>query len=201
MLPINRDSLRSQKGMTLLEIIVAIPIIAILSMAAATLLMNGIKSYRYTQLQAQGSYQVSNYLERVSRVVRGANDLVAVSSNSITFHGYFSPRDNVPDQIRYFIDANNNLSVGTIVATGTAPNYTYPAGNEKITLLISGLQNSPNTLFSFYDSSGNQLSGAFSISAVREIGIRLDINPDPKFLNNPITGQTRVSLRNLKTNL
>lgn len=193
---------RQPAGMTLLELIIVLPMVAILTIIIMVLIINSLKSYRYSQAQAQGSYQIANYLERVGRVVRGAFDVESADSKSLVMHAYFSPRDSVPDRIRYFVDTSGNLRVGTVVATGTAPNYTYNVASEQATTLLSNIKNDAGTpVFTYYDDNGNQLTGTITPSSVKEIGIRLDINPDPSVLKNNLTGQTRINLRNRKTNL
>lgn len=189
-------------GMTMLELIIVLPMITILTIILMTLIINSLKSYRYSQAQAQGSYQIANYLERVGRVTRGAIDIESADSKSLVMHAYFSPRDSVPDRVRYFVDNSGTLKVGTVVASGTAPNYTYNTGNEQVTVLLSNIKNDDTTpVFTYYDDNGNQLTGSITPASIKEIGIRLDINPDPSVLKSNLTGQTRINLRNRKTNL
>ncbi len=197
-----RPSWTQSKGMTMLEIIIVLPMVAILTIIVFVLITSSLKSYRYSQAQAQGSYQIANYLERVGRVLRGAFDVESADSKSLVIHAYFSPRDNIPDRIRYFVDSSGNLKVGTVVATGTAPNYTYNVASERVTTLLSNIKNDTTTpVFTYYDDNGNQLTGTIAPTSIKEVGIRFDINPDSSILKKNMTGQTRINLRNRKTNL
>jgi hypothetical protein len=58
-----------------------------------------------------------------------------------------------------------------------------------------------NSLFAYYDDAGNVLGAGFLPSQVKDIGIYLAANPNAKFVPIPISLSTRVTLRNLKTNL
>lgn len=191
---------RTSAGMTILEIIIVIPLIGLLTLGMMAMIVNYNRSYKYSQLQGQTSYQIANYLERMGRVIRSTNDINSASSNSLVIYSYFSPRDTAPDKVRYFLNGTD-LKVGVIQASGSAPNYTYNAGSEVVTTLVSNVKNGSSGLFTYYDENGNQLTGSYSLGAIKEVGIVLSLNPDPRFLAKNISGQTKIQLRNKKTNL
>lgn len=201
MSPIKRKLFLPARGITLIELIIVLPMALILGIILSTLIINASRSYRFAQLQSQTSTQISTYLERMGRVIRGSTEVLAVDANSLTVYAYFSPRDSVPDKVRYFVDSNNNLKVGVIKASGTAPNYTYNNADETIQTLLSGLKNSSTSVFTYYNDTNTQLTGTITPAAVKEVGIRIELNPDQKILKQNIFGQTRVNLRNRKTNL
>lgn len=195
-----RPSKQRFVGMTILEIILILPLVGILTLVAMTMIVNYNKSYKYSQLQAQASYQISNYLERMGRVIRSTNDIEAATTNSLTIYAFFSPRNEAPDKVRYFLDSES-LKVGVIQATGTPPNYTYDPNAETVSTLLSNVKNGASGIFSYYDENGNQLSGAYSLGSIKEIGVALSLNPDTNFLPKDVSGQTKINLRNKKTNL
>lgn len=190
-----------RKGVTLIELIIVLPMILILGTILSIFTINATRSYRFSQLQTQSATQISTYLERVGRVTRGATQIISADAKSVTMYAYFSPRDTVPDRVRYFVDTDNSLKVGTIAATGTAPSYTYDNATETVQTLLSDIKNGSTAVFTYYDENNNLLNGTITPSAVKEIGLRLEINPDPTILKQNVVGQTRINLRNMKTNL
>ncbi len=189
------------RGLSLIELLIAMSMGLVIGIVLTSLIVNTSRSYRFAQLQSQTATQISTYLERMSRVLRGSTDVVSASSTSLTVYAYFSPRDNVPDKVRYFVDTDNALKVGVIKATGSAPNYTYNSSDETVQTLLSDLRHGSTPVFTYYDDNNNQLTGTITPATVKEIGIRLELNPDQSILKQNVTGQTRINLRNRKTNL
>lgn len=187
-------------GYTLLELIFVIGITGILTLVVMTFAINSARGYRYLEAQSSASVEVSSNLNRVSKVVRGTTDIVTAEPNSLVIFGYFSPNDAVVKKIRYFKDGNR-LAVGVIPPSGTAPNYTYSQANETVSYLINDLNMGSTPLFSYYDEAGNQLTGAFAVTQVKQVGIKIDVNAKPDVLTKPVGSQTKVTLRNKKVNL
>lgn len=191
---------KTSRGLTILELILILPLIGIITILAMTMIVNYNRTYKYSVIQGQTSYQIANYLERMGRVIRSTNDIDSATANSLTIYAYFSPRDATPDKIRYYL-SGSDLKVGVIQASGTAPNYTYNPGSEVVTTMVSNVKNGAADLFSYYDENGTKLTGSFNIGSVKEIGIFVSLNPDDKFISKNISGQTKIQLRNKKTNL
>ena len=187
-------------GYTLIELLVVIVIVGVLMIPLSIFTIRTMQSFQYLEYQSNTSIELSTLSERIAKVVRGTTGVVTASSNTLTIYGYFSPADTVVKQIRYFI-SGNNLEIGVTPPTGTAPNYTYNAANEKVTVVRVDLSMGGTPMFTYYDSSGNQLASGFANNQIGQIGIYVAANPNTKRLNVPIAVQTRVTLRNFKTNL
>ncbi len=193
-------SRQTSRGFSLLELMIVLPIIAIAGTIALTLTMRAWQAYRLGVVQTDAQFENTTALERVSRVLRSTNQVIAASSNDLTIEAYFSPRNSVPDKARYYY-ANNELKVDVIPASGTAPNYTY-LDTDKQTFTITNLLNTPaQPVFRYYDESGGLLTGSIDNNAVRVIEISLISNAKPELLTQNQVGSTRVQLRNMKTNL
>ena len=189
-----------QSGFTLLEILIVITIMAIATGLVATFVGNSFNAYGFLQAKASTSSDANLELDRVSRVIRGATQVLNAGTNSLTVYAYFSPRDNAPDQVNYYVSGTSFLAA-VIPASGTAPNYTYNVANQQNYTLITHLTNGAQVAFTYYDDQGNQLTGAFSTIQVKQISIYLATNPYPNVLHVPVVIQTTDTLRNLKTNL
>jgi type II secretory pathway pseudopilin PulG len=190
----------NEHGFTFLELLIVMSIIMIAVSILGRFMLDSLDSYRYATGQVNSSTDVLTLIDRISKVVRGTTDVVDAQTNTLTVYAYFSPNDTVVDKVRYFV-SGTTLQVGVTPPTGTAPTYTYDPANEKITTLLTYLTTSPSPVFTYYDDAGNQLSGAFAVSQIKQIGIFISANPDPKHLPVNISTSTRVTLRNKKTNL
>ena len=192
--------LRNQNGFTLLELLMVVVITSMMIVAIGTFSVNIINNYQYSEAQVGSSNDILNIMDRMTKVVRGTTKLVTTGSTSLTFYGYFSPRDSVPDLITYSVSATSLQSSDT-VATGTGPNYTYDTSGAVVRTLATNLAVGSTPIFTYYDDLGNLLTGAFSASQVKQIGIYVAVNPHPARVPIAISNQTRVTLRNMKTNL
>lgn len=190
----------SKHGYSLIELMVVAPIIVIASLIAFTIIFRGNQAYQYSVAQADASLVLTNSLDRISRVLRSTNVLIAASNNDLTVESYFSPRDSVPDHARYYI-SGDKLLVDVTPASGTAPNYTYQASDMRTITLAQVKNTASQPLFRYYDQNGTLLSTPPTLSAVTEIEITVSVNPKPIILKTDQTSSTRVQLRNRKTNL
>ncbi len=190
----------SQAGYTLIELLVVIVITGAISIPLTTFAIKGLTSYTFLEAQSNTSLELNILADRIAKVVRGATSVDTAQANTLIIYGYFSPQDTTIKKIRYFI-SGTNLNIGVTPPTGTAPNYTYDPANEVVTTTRIDLVMGSNPLFTYYDDAGNQLSNAFATSQVKDIGIYLAANPNAKQVPVPISLTTRVTLRNLKTNL
>jgi type II secretory pathway pseudopilin PulG len=191
---------RGQAGFTVLELLIACTLVMVLLIPLSIFTFRGLAGFQYLQDESNTSIDLSTLSERISKVVRGATSVITAQANTLTIYGYFSPADNVQKQIRYFTNGNE-LEVGVTPPSGTAPNYTYPAANEVVTVLRTDLSLGGNSLFTYYDDTGTQLAAGYSTSQVKEVGIYVAANPNTTQVNVPIAIKTRVTLRNFKTNL
>lgn len=191
---------QSPKGMSLIELIITMPLIILGSLLLYTAVYRGWQAYLFASAQTKASYAAINTLDRVSRVVRSTNKIIAASANDLTIECYFSPRDSVPDRARYYLQGGF-LKVDVIPASGIAPNYTYLPSDTK-TYTITAIKNSgSDAVFQYFNENEVDIGTSPDILAVRQIGILLVTNPNPKVLPSDQRVSTKVQIRNLKTNL
>jgi len=195
-----RRTMQSEGGFTLLEVIVASVLVGILAIPLMMFGYKGLQSYTFLETQSQTSTDLSTLSERIAKVVRGATSVITATSSTLTIYGYFDPDDTKPDQIRYFM-SGTTMDIGVTPPSGTAPNYTYPSANEVIHTAYTSMALGATPMFTYYDSSGNQLAAGFTTSEVQAVGIYVAANPTPGQNSVPISVSTMVTLRNFKTNL
>ena len=184
----------------MIELLVVITITGLIATPLTIFAIKGATSYTFLEAQSNTSIELDTLVNRITKVIRGATSVDTASPNTLIVYGYFSPQDTTIKKIRYFINGTN-LNIGVTPPTGTAPNYTYLLANEVITTTRIDLVMGSNSLFTYYDDSGNLLGSGFSASQVRDIGLYVAANPNAKQVPVPISLSTRVTLRNLKTNL
>ncbi|HEY6736534.1 MAG TPA: hypothetical protein VI322_02345 [Candidatus Saccharimonadia bacterium] len=189
-----------QGGYSLVELLVVITLTIMIAVPLVVFSYKGMTSYEFLQAQSNTSTELSTLSARIAKVVRGTTGVVSAQNNTLTLYGYFSPQDSVVKKIRYFI-VGNNLEIGVTPPTGSAPNYTYNAADEVVTISRVDLSMGTNPMFTYFDDSGNQLPNGFNVSQIKAIGIYVAANPRTKQLSVPVAVSTRVTLRNFKTNL
>ncbi len=184
----------------MIELLIVITITGLIAGPLTVLAIKGVTSYTFLEAQSNTSVELNILINRITKVVRGATSVDTASPNTLIVYGYFSPQDSTIKKIRYFI-SGTNLNIGVTPPSGTAPNYTYNSASEVITTTRVDLVMGSKSLFTYYDDAGNLLSTSFLPSQVKNIGIYLAANPSAKQVPVPISLSTRVTLRNLKTNL
>lgn len=187
-------------GVTLIELLIVLPIIVVVGLVTTQIMFKSWQAYQYSLAQAQASDTFVRTLDRMSRVIRSSSKVISASNNDLTIETYYSPRDNAPDHTRYYLNSSQ-VKADVIPATGTSPNYTYPAGNTKTYSISQALNTASQPLFRYYDENGTLLTAPYDTNAIRKVEITLTINPQPNFLKIDQSSSTQVQLRNMKTNL
>lgn len=193
------SQLHNARGYSLLELIITMTIVSIVVTALTGLVVQSSQGYRYLQVQSNASVDLSNTLNRVSKVVRGATEVTEAQSGRLTIFAYFSPQDTVVKRITYFVDGTS-LKATVIPPSGSGPIYTYNPSDGKTYTLADDLSNG-GMVFNYFNEVGAPLTGAFTPTQIKQVGITIITNPNPKVLRKPMSSQTTVTLRNKKTNL
>ncbi len=170
------------RGFTIIELLVVMSMIAIIMPLVTTFFWTTINNFLRVQ---QASLLVANetrVIGRIEQVVRSGTQIDAASANQLTIYAYFSPTDSVLSKVTYNYNATQKtLTVDKILATGTAPNYTYNVANKVTATLLSGVT-LVSDLFSYEDAVGG--TGPFDTTTYQNIKI-VDIR-----LNGKVTGNT-----------
>jgi len=199
----------TNRGFSLIEIIVVVSILGILILAISNFQLGVLNNNKYafdSLTSAQDARVILGMMVRELRSTSPGNDgsfaISQAATNTITFFSD-TTGSGVKDKIRYFVTANT-LRRGQIKPTGSP--LSYVNANETITTLAYNIKNSTSTpLFEYYNSNytgtGPSLTIPVTTTNIRLVKINLMIDTDPN--KSPIvrTYTSQVSLRNLKDNL
>lgn len=206
---INHISNREKRGMTLVEILVAVSILVIVMIAVATFQYNVLDYNRHSQVALTNVQDATNILKYMSKELRtmspsasGSYPILSVATSSITFYSDIEG-DGIKEQIRYYI-ASTTLYRGIIVPSGSP--LTYNPVNENKSIIASGVRNATSSaLFEYFDGSyngsGQPLAYPLVIYTIRLVKINIVIDSDAMKSPLPIIYSAQVSLRNLKDNI
>lgn len=196
-----------KKGMTLLEVLITISFVAAIGILVAVLMGRALKSYRFNQETVRVQDKVAAVMRDFESIARGATEVLSAESDQFEFFSYLAGDAHpAPSKIRYYFE-DNSIKKGRISPSGSGPDYTYPAENEKVEILSKDITSS--NLFLYYSDvnfdydfeEATLLEDPVSVTAVRMVSIMVSSDKDPNQAPDVIVEKTLVSLRNLKNNL
>lgn len=184
-------------GFTVVELLVAVSVLAIVSTILAAFFFNFFKSFHkgedYARLQ-NDSIAASLLLEKE---LRATTEVIDPSSNTLTIRAYAVSSSSPPDEVRYFIE-NGQIKRGLIPPTGSPPDYTYDPASETVKAIANNVISDP--LFEYFDQDGTQLTPPILAASITLIKVNLTIDDDPGKPPEAISTSFQIQLRNLKTN-
>lgn len=196
-----------ESGMTFVEMIVAISIFTILSLAITATISNLYQTNSYALSQAEeidnarrGMTQWNRDVKEMTTGEDGTYPLAVIGEHRL---GYYSDTDQ-DDSVEYveYILATTTLTKYTYNPTGSPATYDLSsADSEDILSLYVQNINLGTSTFRYFDNMGTELSSTSPIIDVRYISAQLIVNIDE--IRNPGEFELRSSVapRNLKDNL
>ena len=200
---------RFQKGMTLVEVLVAMGIFVAVMFTVAVFQYNVITypknisdSFTTTQDTQILLRTMLRELRTMEPSANGSYSISTTGTSSITFYSD-SKNDGIVEQISYYL-ASSSIYRSSIDPSGTPP--TYNGANRVTKTIVNNVRNSSSTpLFEYFDTNytgtSSPLSQPVTATAVRLIKINLLLDVDVNRSPTPILYVVEASLRNLKTNL
>lgn len=199
---------RLSYGFTVVELLIAISLAAVLSTVAIGFFSSSFNNYIKLSKDSTNLSEVASQTQRIARVLRGLTDISdASSANEITVYAYFSPVDSYVSQVRYYKNAAGTVLYADVTPmTANPPIGTLITANKKTYTIISTFYTVSGTnLFTYLDAAGNALTNPVTDQhTIKGIRINLAVptivgkaNP----ANSYTTTSLQVSLRNRKTNL
>lgn len=191
----HKSSRTAEQGFTITELLVVMVVIGIISGLVYVFFSRSLIDFIRVQAANITAVDQSYTIGRIEQVLRGVNKVEDAQANTLTVYTYFSPTDTTPSKVVYTYDAaSKQLRVSHILASGTAPDYTYNAANAVNRVILSGLvQTKP--LFSYADRLGGV--GPFDTSTYSDIAtITVTIDGTVKGNAAPTEMKATVLLRN-----
>ena len=196
-------NIRKNNGVTLLELIVAIGIIALILEAVILFVSQGYKSWRYARDQSEAQNEGRMALDKIIDEIReaeksndGKNAIEKDGSEEIIFYSNIDS-DIDKERIRYYLE-DDKLKKGVTHPVNDL--YSGEGVSEINTIVANYIRNSD--IFSYYGSDYPAISYPVdNIAKICLIHIKFVIDTDPNNLPEPLTLETNVVLRNKKTNL
>lgn len=195
---------KTKKGMSLVEMIVAIGIFSILSLGVALFFARVLPLQRFALDSAQAQLGASQSVTNVVKLIRnmrqsdaGGYALQEAGVDEIIFFAD-EDGDGAVERVRFFLDGTN-LRMGVINPSGNP--VTYPVGTETTHTAATEVRNGsgtyPSAIFHYYDGGNEELTGAFSISDVRMVRVDVYIDVNPSSSPEAAHFESFASIRNL----
>ena len=197
------------KGMSLVEMLMAIFILLIGMEGVTMLLMNSVRNNKFILETGNASLLASRGVSRIVseiRKVRQADngDYPVESGDQFDLKVYMDvDGDGTTERVHYYL-SNGTIYRGITEPTATIP-ITYPHGDQTTEVFVNYISNTnAQPVFSYYnrdypsDIINNPLATPVSVENVRLIKIHLLVNIDPINAPNNVSVESFAELRNLK---
>jgi prepilin-type N-terminal cleavage/methylation domain-containing protein len=210
LLPIKAMKIQTRKGMTMIEMLVAIAVMLIAMQGMTYLFVTSWdtnKSVIETGLaSATASRTVNQTIIQLRAIKQGDNgDYPIEEADDFDLTIYTDiDDDGVTERVHYYLDlAADEFKRGISDPNNTVP-VTYPNGDTTTTTLAEFIVNENNDpVFSYYnddypsDTVNNPLATPASLGSVQLIKIKLRVNIDPVHAPENINIESFVDLRNM----
>jgi len=199
---------KNNKGMTMIEVLVAIGLFLLLITGVVELMIwgNHGKDVVFEQLSTQNEgrkvvQDFVNDLRRANASSIGAYPLETANSQEIVFYSNVDT-DNWRERIHYFLDGTT-LKRSVIKPSGNP--LTYDTSTESALDVVHDVANGSDPIFYYYDqnyqgSDTSSMSYPIDTAAVRMVGIKLLLEEKPNVAPAPFSIEAKTDIRNLKSN-
>ncbi len=191
------------KGLTLLELIIAISVFVLATFAVSTFIIQSFRAQNFSLEQSSAINEARRGVETMIKELRealpsdtGSYPIELADDQELIFYADFD-RDDAVEKVRYWLDGTD-FKKNIIEASGTPLSY---SGNGETEVLSRFVRNNTNTIFIYYNSDYVTSTAPADPSNVKLIHINLKINVNPQKAPLHFELESDVSLRNLKENL
>lgn len=197
-------------GFTLVEVIVAMFIFSIIVASVSVFSGYYLKNYSYTTEETQSIGLAQSGLTQMIHEIRAARNgedgswpIITADDNQLILFADVNG-DGLTEKVRYFLNGTV-LQKGVIQATAVP--VTYPAANEKISVVTTNIDTTVTPIFRYYndnwpsDTTNNPLTPTNRISNTRYITVNLQINITSNYGSQPFQLTSGVAIRSMKDNL
>lgn len=204
-----RSILPNSRGVTLVELMIAIGIFALLSLGAAEIIIVGFRSNAAVWEHLEVQRDARRAIQQVVNVVRqaetssvGAYPVVSAGDNELIVYSNID-NNGYRERVRFFLDGTT-LKKGIVTPSGSP--LAYVTASEIITDVANNIINASlsTPIFSYYNSDFTGTEAAMAqpviVGDVRVIRIRLILDKNPNALPSSYDVESSAHIRNLKLN-
>ena len=196
-----------KSGFTLIEMIIVMGILGIIGGIVYQFVVQGNRMFMQSRDQALAQDTLRKVMDSLAKELREAQNadngsylIEAAQAQSIVFYADID-NDDHRERIRYFLESTS-LKKGVIEPTVNP--VTYPTGSEAISVIVTNVRNQDAT-FSYFDENytGTEepLDYPINLNEVTLVHMNFIVDIDPNLPPSPLSIETSVMIRNLKTNL
>ena len=193
----------SNRGFTLIEMLIAVAILAIMAVAVSAFFISLYKEQgsdiaRIKRIDTAGRVieTMSSEIRKMNRAENGIFPLEIIQEQTLVFYSDVD-NDGLTERIEYFL--NGTALERKSIEPGDNLDY---SGTETAAVIAGGIRNGTEPIFKYYDEnytgSEDPLPEPINVTSVKIIEIILDINADEKHLSSPLCVETKIHPRNLK---
>ena len=194
-------------GFALIELVVVIGIMSMLGLIVYQFVIQGNEIFIQSRDQALAQDTLRKVMNSLAKELRAAQNadngaylLEESAEQSITFYSDID-NDGSRERLRYFL---NGIDFQKGVIEPTENPVQYLSEDEVVTTIVSDIRN-VGSIFTYFDENytGTELplSTPISLAQVRLVHTQFIVDVDPDQPPDPISIETSVTIRNLKTNL
>lgn len=210
---IKNNKYKTNPGLSLVEMIIAIAIFVIGMVAFTLLFTRGWKNNAFIMEEGQASFAASRGVDSMVEELRrarqgddGSYPIKSADGNDLVVYIDID-HDGAAERIHYFLDeANKKIKRGVTEPTGGDP-VSYPSGDSTISDVASYItNNSSNPIFYYYSkdypASPDPIAvpvSADQLQEIRLVGINILMNMKPGAAPDNISFESFVELRNLNS--
>jgi len=201
----------SQRGLTLVEMLIAIAIFSMILSGTLLLIRYIYKNYGFAMEQGLSLNEVQGGLKTIVNEIRGAQSAdsgayAIASADEFDFVFYADvDNDGATERVHYYLQ-NGIIQRGIAESSGSPP--IYPSEDQTTSELVTHVVNTADQpLFYFHDTNypvdqiNNPLPVPISdVSMIRLVKMDIYYNYDPYRAPNNIRLESFVEMRNLKDN-
>jgi prepilin-type N-terminal cleavage/methylation domain-containing protein len=206
---VDRKNKRKLRGMTIVEMLVAIAIFTIGIEGFSLLFIRAWSINSFTLEMGQASTAASQGVNRVTNYVRGARQgdngaypISSIGDNDLVIFSDYD-KDGVTERLHFYKNGESVI-MGFRDPAGTIPR-TYAAGDQATMIIASHVINDASApIFRYYnedypgDTINNPLTASSAnINNVRLVKVHLKININPNRAPDNVETQSFAEIRNL----
>ncbi|QQR77165.1 MAG: prepilin-type N-terminal cleavage/methylation domain-containing protein [Candidatus Moraniibacteriota bacterium] len=196
----------SLRGMSLVELIVAMGILSIVMLGMSTFLASVWRTQSFTMQTGQDSFAASRGVEGMVDLIRnaqtGADGSFPVAQATATEFSFFADEnhDGIIERVHLFYDTSTTpktIKYGVTNPSTTTP-PTYPASDDSVSVVATSVVNDGSEpVFSYYDRTNAALSATPTLADVRMVHVSILVDATPLAGSHAVEISSFASLRNL----